>query len=165
MGDSLRNRLTTFRQNVTVSRFEMSSKIWAFRKFITSPLHWLEIPGSHYRMKPRYIANERNFSYTAGNLRTFLLIYLLTYLLNYLLHGAESLRRSPVLSSSRNAPHFMEPEVSLPLHPVRTPTSHFWRSILILSSHLRLGLPGGLFSSGIPLQTPEDILCLVTILM
>ena len=31
------------------------------------------------------------------------------------------------------------------------PTS--WRSILILFSHIRLGLPGGLFPSGVPTQT------------
>ena len=63
----------------------------------------------------------------------------------------------------------MEPESSLPytkcppsvpilsqIHPVSTP-SHFRRSILILSSHLRLGLPNGLFPSGFPtkaLYTP-----------
>ena len=33
---------------------------------------------------------------------------------------------------------------SIPLHPTS------WRSILILSSHLRLGLPSGLFPSGFP---------------
>jgi len=39
------------------------------------------------------------------------------------------------------------------LDPVHTPTSHSWRSILILSSHLCLGLPSGLFPSGFPTKT------------
>jgi len=60
----------------------------------------------------------------------------------------------------------MEPECSLPhsqvpatrptpnqLHPVPTPTSPSWRFILILSSHLRLRLPSGLFPSGFTTKT------------
>ena len=51
-------------------------------------------------------------------LLTFLLIYFLTSLLpsllTYSLHAAESLRSQPVLSQSRNSPHFMESEGSLP---------------------------------------------------
>ena len=40
------------------------------------------------------------------------------------------------------------------LHPVPTTPSHFLRrSILILSSHLRLGLPIGVFPSGFPTRT------------
>jgi hypothetical protein len=37
---------------------------------------------------------------------------------------------------------------------VHTPHSTFWGSILILSSHLRLGLSSGLFPSGFPTKTP-----------
>ena len=39
------------------------------------------------------------------------------------------------------------------LHPVPTTRSNFLRSILILSFHLRLCLPNGLFPSGFPTRT------------
>ena len=40
------------------------------------------------------------------------------------------------------------------LHPVPTTPSHFLQVHLILSFHLRLGLPSGLFTSGFPTRTP-----------
>jgi hypothetical protein len=40
---------------------------------------------------------------------------------------------------------YPEPAQSRPPHPTS------WRSILILSSHLQLGLPSGLFPSGLPI--------------
>ena len=79
--------------------------------------------------------------------------------LTYLLHGAESfLRSQQVLSYSRNFPHFIEPEGSSPHsqqlaicsypEPDRSspcPHTTFWRSILILSYHLRLVLSNYLY--------------------
>ena len=38
-------------------------------------------------------------------------------------------------------------------NPVHIPTSHLLRSILILSTHLHLGLPSGLLHSGFPTKT------------
>ena len=87
-----------------------------------------------------------------------------TYLLTCLFHGAESFSRSqPVLSYSRNSPHFMELEVLLPYPPPAPFLSHIstvhahhpdsWRSILISSSHLHLGFPSGLFPLGFPTKT------------
>ena len=51
--------------------------------------------------------------------------------------------------------HKRPPPVPIPsqLHPVPTTLSHFLKIHLILSSHLRLGLPNDLFPSGFPTTT------------
>ena len=69
-------------------------------------------------------------------------------------------------SQATNSPHFWNPKVyhrihkcppPLPIlnHPIQSPQSPptSWRSILILSSHLHLGLSSGLFPSGFPTRT------------
>ena len=43
--------------------------------------------------------------------------------------------------------------ILIQLDPVHTPSSHFLKIHLNLSSHLRLGLPSGLFPSGFPTKT------------
>jgi hypothetical protein len=52
--------------------------------------------------------------------------------------------------------HKFPPSVSIlsQPNPVHTPHATSWRSILILSFHLRLGLPSGLFPSGFPTSPP-----------
>ena len=88
--------------------------------------------------------------------------YLLTYLLNSSMEHSPSWEANWFCSWWRNSPHFRNPKVPhrthkrpppVPilsqLHPV--PTS--WRFILILSSHLCLGLSNGLFPSGFPTRT------------
>ena len=96
--------------------------------------------------------------------KTFLILKLTE---PYLLHGAGSFLRSWwLLSWSRNSPHFMKHEGSLPRlqelaivpimsqnSPIHAPHPTSWRSILILSSHLLLCLPSGLFPSGFPTIT------------
>jgi hypothetical protein len=78
-----------------------------------------------------------------------------------LTHGAEPFLRSRQLCShSTTSQHFMEPEGSLlcsqepPLFPILSQInpiqSIYLQSTLILSTHLRLGLPSGLFPSGFP---------------
>ena len=86
----------------------------------------------------------------------------------YSLNGAESfLKSQPVLQLVKKFPAFYGTRTfitaftsarflslswansiqSTPLHPTS------WKSILILSSHLRLGLPSGLFPSSFPTKT------------
>ena len=84
-------------------------------------------------------------------------IYLLTY----------SMAQSPSWAASQEIPRISRnPKVHYRTHkrlppvsilgqhnPVHIPTSHLLQIILILSTHLRLGLPSGLFPSGFPIKT------------
>jgi hypothetical protein len=95
--------------------------------------------------------------------------YLLTYLLTYLftpwcrvllekLTGLQLVKKFPAFYGTRRFitafTSFRHPSLSWAT-PIQStcpqPTS--WRSILILSNHLRLGLPSGLFPSGFPTRT------------
>ena len=96
----------------------------------------------------------------------YLLTYLLTYLVSYLLTpwcrvlvekltGLQLVKKFPAFHGTRRfitaltslrhlSPSWASPIQSIYPHPT------FWRSILILSTHLRLGLPSGSFPPDSP---------------
>jgi hypothetical protein len=93
-----------------------------------------------------------------------LLIYLLTAWCRVLLEkltGLQLVKKFPALYGTRRFiaafTSFRHPSLSW-ASPIQStcpqPTS--WRSILILSTHLRLGLPSGLFPYGFPTRTLYD---------
>jgi len=111
---------------------------------------------------------ESNPGPPASNLVNNSLIYLFTYLLTYLLHDAEYYSKSWLHSAYRKISCFLygTRRFMTVFKNVRhwTPSRTSWiqfvpsipislRSSLMLSSHLRLGLPSGLLPSGLPTKT------------
>ena len=92
-----------------------------------------------------------------------MLVIQMCLILTYLLHGAESFLRSSAASQeiprifgtlrflTVSARHLSVSWANSIQSPQPPPTS--WRSILILTSHLCLGLLNGLFPSGFPTRT------------
>ena len=93
---------------------------------------------------------------------------LLTYLLTYLLHGTESffekltamqlVKEFPAFHGTRRFITALTSVRHLSLSwasPIQSIYPHHtsWRYVLILSAHLRQGLPSGLFPSGFPTKT------------
>ena len=90
----------------------------------------------------------------------------LTYLLTYSVVQSPSWEANRFEASQEFPRISRNPKVQTALTSVRQPSlswtspiqsiyphSSSWRSILLLSTHLRLGLPSGLFSSGFPTKT------------
>jgi hypothetical protein len=99
-------------------------------------------------------------SYLLSYLLTYLPTYLLTYLITYLLHAAEFFRSQEIPRILWNPKfHFRVYKCPPPvpvlsqLNPVHAPQPTSWRFILIISSHLHLGLLSGLFPSVFPTKT------------
>ena len=129
-----------------------------FRKLIT-----LEIRGNW--------SQASNLSFRNGNFQTFTFHfiknspYLLTYLLTpwcrvllEKLTGLHLVKKFPAFYGTRRFITTLTSVRHLSLswaRPIQSISSHptSWRSILILSIHIRLGLPSGLFPSGIPTKT------------
>ena len=92
-------------------------------------------------------------------------ILVLTYLLNpwcrvllEQLTGLQLIKKFPAFHGTRRFITALTSVRQLSLSwasPIQSIYSHLtsWRSILILSTHLRLGLPSGLFPSGFPTKT------------
>ena len=98
---------------------------------------------------------------TDRGLLTYLLTYLLTPWCRVLLEkltGLQLVKKFPAFHGTRMFITALTSVRHLSLswvRPIQSIYPHLtsWRSILILSTHLRLGLPSGLFPSGFPTKT------------
>ena len=110
---------------------------------------------------PHIQSHTKRFS-----LLTYLLTYLLTPCCRVLLEkltGLQLVKKFPAFHGTRRFITALTSVRQLFLswaRPIQSIYPHLtaWRSILILSTHLRLGLPSGLFLSGFPSKFKSNLL-------
>ena len=81
---------------------------------------------------------------------------LITYLLTYSMEQGPSWEANWFSDNQTNPRTLGKPKVCFRIYKCPPPTPQHptsWRSIFILSSHLLLGIPSGLFPSGLPTKT------------
>jgi len=101
------------------------------------------------------------FNFEACGIYTYLLTYLLTPWCRVLLvklTGLQLVKKFPAFPRTRRFITALTSVRHLSLSwasPIQSICTHptFWESIIILSTHLRLDLPSGLFPSGFPSKT------------
>ena len=107
------------------------------------------------------VSGLKLLKYNYVNVSTYLLTYLLTLWCRVLLEqltGLQLVKKFPAFHGTRRfitaltSVRHLSLSCASPIQSIYPhPTS--WRSILILSIYLRLGLPSGLFPSGFPTKT------------
>jgi hypothetical protein len=136
-----------------ILQYTLKSQRWSLAfKISNQYIYAFLSPQERYMLWPSNISNSPN---------NICVLYLLTYLRSWALP-----EKLPIVQPLRTSQHFKEPKGSSPCsqgpstgpypEPVRSIPSHrlSLRSILILYTHLRLGLPSdsGLFLSGFPIN-------------
>jgi len=153
-------------------RFEETLTLHSLSQYLSQT--WVM---THYRRKKRPFRTVHPFlviSFCAFTLQcslyyTVYCLDMLTYLLTYLLTpwcrvlpeqltGLQLVKKFPAFHGTRRLITALTSILHLSLSwasPIESTCPHptSWRSILILSTHLRLGLPSGLFPSGFPTKT------------
>ena len=125
---------------------------------------WSWPPASNTEVKNKWSYTFASSMCCCGMCRncfSYLLTYLLTPWSRVLLEKLASLqlvKKFPAFYGTRRLLTALTSVRHLSLSwasPIQSsyPNPTSWRSVLILSSHLRLGLPGGLFPSGFPTST------------
>jgi hypothetical protein len=136
--------------------------LWQDSKQSVPAVKFYRMKASHDDMKASRKVKEQP---CLSELQSYLLTYLLTpwsrVLLEKLTVNFAATQEIPRIYGTRkfltvptSACHLSLSWANSIQSPRTLPTS--WRSILILSSHLRLGLPNGLFPSGFPTNTPTN---------
>ena len=150
----------------TLKRWKNNIKIFSSKKWSSFLLDWIRVPLHELGLHLSFEFNKnREYSWESVIHQKCLNIYLLTYLLTpwcrvllEKLTGLQLVKKFPAFYGTRRFITALTSVRRLSLScasPIQSTYPHptFWRSILILSTHLCLGLPSGLFPSGFPTKT------------